>query len=283
MAGSDSVALRLRAHDCLLGHRPRRDSRIAGFTLIELLVVIAIIAILAALLLPSLSNARAQALRVQCLGNQKQLMLSIVMYASDNSDWLPFDNGDLGDSPCPGWLYDGPVPNPSLNKTDPESCWRPGLLYNYMKTSKSYLCPVDIQLPDYSQRPNQLSSYVWDASPSGFASPTYFTPGECITTKIAMIWSPACYLFWEPSVPGNPAQDEIEYNDGANWPYFVGYSEGVGLLHDKLGGNIARLDGGVVFIKQVAFNADAETPAGAGSGLGGKTLSWWSVFESDGH
>ena len=66
--------------------------RQAGFTLIELLVVIAIIAILAAMLLPVLSKARAQGQKVHCLNNLKQLELGWLMYAHDNGDYLPGDN-----------------------------------------------------------------------------------------------------------------------------------------------------------------------------------------------
>jgi len=65
-----------------------------GFTLMELLVVLAIIALLLAMLIPSLQAAREQARSAVCLANLRQIGSAMTMYAGDNRGWLPLGPAD---------------------------------------------------------------------------------------------------------------------------------------------------------------------------------------------
>ncbi len=200
-----------------------------AFTLIELLVVVGILGILAALLLPAFSKTNNRAVQIIDVNNLKQIITTVHLYATDSRDTLPWPNWKSGDySGRPGWLYalDVSADGAAQFKIDR------GLLWDSLKQSRLYLCPMDnTNGPLFQQRRQQLSSYAMNGAVVGYDRTNF--PAATLSRM-----RPEDVAFWETD-----ERSPLYFNDGANFP-----GEGVSARHLK-GAIKASFGGAVAYVR----------------------------------
>ncbi len=275
-----------------------------GFTLVELLVVIGIIAVLVAILLPALANARKQAYETKCVNNLRQLMLAVTMYENDNKQFLPWANwgGPGGGAYDYGWLY--------RTSTAHTPCWptdvMDGVLYRYIAgaigvigspsnatASTPMLGPDMFHCPLFDPstaqgNTNTITSYTMDGAACAFGG-LPLTPKGMPSYKITQIpHGGDKVLFWEGDERASAGA--VVFNDGASYPWEESLSTRHGTgntpqagnqgnlkLSSGLGANEAFLDGHVEFAHASQFLIDSATSAPGPNEL------WWNPQTTNGH
>jgi prepilin-type N-terminal cleavage/methylation domain-containing protein/prepilin-type processing-associated H-X9-DG protein len=216
-----------------------------GFTLIELLVVIAIIAILMAILMPSLNRAREQGKRASCLSNLKQLQLAWIAYAGDNDDKIVNGeayNGTAGTCPVPsGGIHDREkwwtgadcagdyMTGGKLLKAVQLQAIRAGALYPFVPADKLYACPTGVR--------GEMRTYSVVDSMNGLRRAGTYTGNVGTRVGRTVLWvkktteislpGPAARLVFLDEGRVTPDSYATNYNTGAWWdPPHVRHADG---------------------------------------------------------
>lgn len=210
------------------------------FTLIELLVVIAIIAILAAMLLPSLTRARERGYMANCLGGLHQMVLATNMYGQDSDDRVPGSTwASLGRHK--GWLYE------TRDLSDPEGSLATGVFYEYLTDIEPFHCPNHRDRNHGTQR---LTSYIMHGKMQHYGRGPWF--------KMEMFPGDSVFI-WEAN-----EENKGWWNDGTDFAREGGSSYDFRRLTKRhlMQAGVATIGGSAEFTDEVNFHAWMSSPGG---------------------
>jgi prepilin-type N-terminal cleavage/methylation domain-containing protein/prepilin-type processing-associated H-X9-DG protein len=223
-----------------------------GFSLIELLVVVAIIAVLSAILLPSLSAAKSSARRTQCISNLRQLGLAAQMYWDDHENLtfryqLGASNG--GRVYWFGWIKNGAEGEREFDAAQ-------GALYPYLQERGPEVCPS----LNYS---SSLYKYKAKGAAYGYGYNHYLGSNSISMMRVTQpaeiaLLADAAQIndFQAPASPDNPLLEEwyyIDAGDSSNYP-------NVHFRHQQRA-NVAFCDGHVGTEKPAPNSMDERLPS----------------------
>ncbi len=178
----------------------------SGWTLIELLTVIAVIAVLAAILLPVLFQAREKARQTTCLSHLKQIANATLMYAQDYDEVLPcFWDYYNGENQWGGWIFYSVFGQCVPNNFDPAK----GSIYPYVRNKQVYPCPSD--------RCQQGNSYAYNGalSPNPVAQAGV---GFHFGSPLAAIPEPASTIMFTEEAAEHGSTDDGHHLPEGNYP-----------------------------------------------------------------
>jgi prepilin-type processing-associated H-X9-DG protein/prepilin-type N-terminal cleavage/methylation domain-containing protein len=228
-------------------------TRSNAFTLVELLVVIGVIALLAALLLPTLARSKASAQRIKCTSNLHQLGLAAHLYWDDNSG-NSFRYGGTstngGQLYWFGWIGAGAESQRAFDATQ-------GILYPYLRGRGVELCPAfNYFLPQVKLKAGGATygyGYNWFLSAAP-AKPPVKVSGISRPSEIVLLADAAQINTWQaPASPDHPMLEEWYYVDDSS-------SQPNGHFRHRQRANAVFCDGHVAVEKFVPGSVDRRLP-----------------------